>query len=495
MHSERESTPARVTAALLAMLASWSAQADTTSPPTIRVLDLNSAYPLLVLLALIAFTATLLVYVWGLRIHISSAMDNTQINDKIRTDVLTGYSNWPLGVPRGTVRAFLALVIVFGSVAFLALSMVVPQYKFPDALVGILGAVLGFYFGKNGGSTEGQAMAAVAAAHADARNAMKQAGDAKAESQDAQAQTAAANQALEDAKTKHDALASDRLDHITKGLQDAVDVGQSLAQVLPGKFGQSIATGTQVVSGTLMTVNDLRKGDLSQAVQQATKIVDQVAPNLPVVNVLAKAVQTLGPVLGGSIPPLALITTIVSIGSKLGAVAYAHWIARIMDLPYTPSNFSAKVFDSNDAISVITQVPTVLNAFRPQLAAGDRELALDVVHLALAGDGGEALIKKYPQAFAGVAHPLVESAVRDLQKAALDFILGNEVPPEVTKDVGGLGPLLQAVDKVRGNPEASAALDLVMTTAKTLKSAQKDPATQFTEAAEFLSRPNTAAAA
>jgi hypothetical protein len=351
----------------------------------------------------------------------------------------------------------LALVIVFGSVALLAVSMAVPTiYKFPDALVGILGAVLGFYFGKNGSSAEGGAVAAVAAANADARDAIKQASDAKAESQDAQAQTVAANQALQSAKAQHDALANDRLDTITGHLQDAVNVGQTLSQVLPGRFGQTVATATQVVSNTLTTVSDLRKGDLAGAIQQATRIVDQTAPNLPVVNVLAKAAQAIAPVLGSSIPPLALLTTLVSIGSKLGSVAYAHWIARIMDLPYTPEQFSPKLFDSNAAVSVVTQVPAVLRAFRPQLAAGDREVALEVVQLALLGDSGEALTRRYPQAFAGVAQPQIEAAVRDLQKAALD---------------------------------------MVMTTAKTLESAKKHPETEFSNAAALLSRTNTAAAA
>lgn len=494
----QEFTRAPALFALIALQGAWPAHADTVPAPTPAHtgFDINTLYPLLVLLAVVVFTGVLLRYMWGLRNQISSAIVNSQLDDTVRTNVLSGYSDWPLGLPRGTIRALLALVIVFGSVALLAVSMAVPQvYKFPDALVGILGAVLGFYFGKSGSSTEGQAVAAVAAANADARDAIKQATDAKAESQDAQAQTAAANEALQNTKQQHDALANDRLDVITGHLQDAVDVGQTLAKVLPGKFGQSVATATDVVSNTLTTVSDLRKGDLAGAIQQATRIVDRAAPNLPVVNILAKAAQAIGPVLGSSIPPLALLTTIVSIGSKLGSVAYAHWIARIMDLPYTPEQFSPKLFDSNAAISVITQVPAVLKAFRPQLAAGDRETALEVVQLALAGDDGESLLTKYPQAFAGTAQPQIEAAVRDLQKAALDFVLGNEIPPDAAKEVGGLASLLKAVDQVRANPEASAALDMVMTTAKTLESAQKHPEQEFTNAAALLSRPATAAAA
>ena len=490
--------------AVVGALAGAAAHADTGAvlsavAPTGRVhwvLDLDSVYPLLVLLAVVGFTGVLFRYIWGLRNQISGAIVDARVDDAVRTNVLSGYSDWPLGLPRGTVRAVLALVIVFGSVGMLAISTAVPQkYKFPDALVGILGAILGFYFGKNGASTDGQAVAAVAAANSDARDAIKQAGAAQAQSRDAQAQTVAAQQALQDTRAKHDALAGDRLDDIAGDLQGAVDVGRSLAQVLPGKFGQSIATATQVVSNTLATVGDLRKGDLSGAVQQATSMVSQVAPNLPVVSVLAKAAQAIGPILGGSIPPLALITTIIGIGSKLGAVAYAHWVARIMDQPYTPEQISPKLFDSNAAISVISQVPAVLKAFRPQLAAGDRELAVDVVRLGLAGDGGEALVAKYPQAFAGLAQASIESAVGDLQKAALDFVLGNEVPADAAKDVGGLGPLLKAVDKVRGNPDSSAALDLVMTTAKTLEGAQKHPETEFGNAAALLSGSKAAAAA
>jgi len=139
-------------------------------------------------------------------------------------------------------------------------------------------------------------------------------------------------------------------------------------------------------------------------------------------------------------------------------------------------------------------VPTVLKALRPQLAAGDRAAALDVVQLALADGGAEALVQKYP-AFAALAQPSVESAVRDLQKAALDFVIGGEIPPEAAKAVGGLPALLKAVDQVRSNQDASAALDLVMTTVKTLDGAQKHPEVEFNNAAAILSKSNAAAAA
>lgn len=443
-------------------------------------------YPLLVLIAIFAFTGVLLWYAWSLRKRISDALSGN-IDASVRVTALAGYCDWPMGVPRGTVRALLALVIVFGSIAFLALSTAIPtQYKFPDALTGILGAVLGFYFGKSGSGSagEGQAVAAVTAAHAEAREAIKQA-------QDAQAQTATTGQALEKLKAQHDGLANGHLGKITGDLQQAVQIGQTLSTVLPGNFGKTVATATSALSNTLTAVTELRKGDLTGAVQQAMKVVNQAAPNMPVVNVLAKAAQMMGPILGTSIPPIALITTLIGIGSKLGSAAYAHWVARIMDLPYTPEQFSPKVFDSNSAESVIMQVPSVLKALQPQLAAGDRSLALTVVQLALAGDGGAALVAKYAQAFGGFSQANIDSAVRDLQKAALDFVLGRELPADAGKSVGGLSTVLKAVDQVRSNPDASAALDMVMTTAKTLDAAGVHAELEFNKAAQILSRPNT----
>ena len=224
----------------------------------------------------------------------------------------------------------------------------------------------------------------------------------------------------------------------------------------------------------------------------AGRLVDQAAPNLPMVNILAQAVQAIGPALGGSIPPVALITTLIGVGSRLDAPAHAHWIARIMDLPYTPRQPSSKLFDSNAAISVITEVPTLRRAFGPQLAAGDRASAADVVELALGADGREALVNKYPRAFADLTQSSIESAVRDLQKAALDFVLRQEVPLDAVKDVGGLASVLKAVDQVRGNRDARAALDLVMTTANALRSNQLHPELVFTNAASLLFTSNIA---
>ena len=49
----------------------------------------------------------------------------------------------PLHLPKGSVRALVALVIVVASVTYLFVNK-----ELPTGLVGVLGAVIGFYFGQ-----------------------------------------------------------------------------------------------------------------------------------------------------------------------------------------------------------------------------------------------------------------------------------------------------------------------------------------------------------
>ena len=101
----------------------------------------------------------LLCFAWTLRNRLDRALSRLPAENAVYPAFLAGYTDLPLGLPRGTVRAVLALIIVFGSVVFLAVSMIETPggtvYRFPDALTGILGAILGFYFGKGSTGEDG----------------------------------------------------------------------------------------------------------------------------------------------------------------------------------------------------------------------------------------------------------------------------------------------------------------------------------------------------
>ena len=85
-----------------------------------------------------------------------------------------------------------------------------------------------------------------------------------------------------------------------------------------------------------------------------------------------------------------------------------------------------------------------------------------------------------------MAPATLDQAVRDLQKAALDFVLAKDLPPDAGAPLGGNTAMLQAIDKVRASPSASAGLDAVMTTVTALRQAGKNPATEFQAAADAI---------
>jgi hypothetical protein len=446
-----------------------------------------SLLPLYIVLgALVGLVAALLFYVWGLRDRTIQAANIGDPNGGNRNSLIVAFYGLPLGVPRGSIRGVLAIIIVFGSIAFLAISMLKGDaYKFPDALTGILGAILGFYFGK-GNSDDGQAVQAVVAANADARDSQAKANEATARAHVAETQVGAVSQSLAGMQAKHDDLASSHLDRITDNLQEAAAIGQTLSALLPGSFGKTVGEAAGALSGTLTTITQLRNGDLADAVQQAGTLLTQATPNLPVVSVLTQASQAIGPVIGAAVPPTAFITTILGIGGKLSAAAYTRWVARIMDQPYTPEQFSPSVFDSNAAASLITQVPALMQALGPQIQAGGPDVALEVVQLALTTDAAASLAGKFPEAFTGMAQATLDQAVRDLQKVALDVVLAKDLPPDAGAPLGGNAAMLQAIDKVRASPGASAGLDAVMTTVTALRQAGKNPATEFQAAADAI---------
>ena len=471
-------------AVLLLCYAAWPAHAREAVEPA-------SLLPIYLVLGAVALIGVgMFCYVWSLRNRLDLAMLRLPPDCAAYSALLTGYNDLPLGVPRGSVRAILAVIIVFGSIAFLAISMLVTgdgvAYKFPEALTGILGAVLGFYFGKGSSGEEGPAVRAVAAASADARAAIGSAADARAQAEGARRQAADAQTSLTAVQAQHDEMAAGRLEGVRSGLAAGATLGRAVAAALPGEFGADVGAAANALAETASAVADLGAGDLGGAVQKATALAAEAAPNMPVVQVLAKAVPMIGSALAGAMPPLALIGTLVSIGGQLSAAAYGRWIARVMDAPYTPEQFSPAVFDSDAARSLIAQVPVFMRVFGKKIAA-DTSFALKLVRLALSEDGESAVFDACKDDFAGLDQPTVSGAVRDLQKAALDSVLAHDLPVGTVSAVGGTAALFSAIDRIRADHDASAGLDAVYATVQAVRAAGGNPVAEFADAAKALS--------
>ena len=84
---------------------------------------------------LVFFVIAVIVVLWGITIYF------------VKTEGMSAkeWGKRSLGLPQGTVRALIAFIILF-----LMVVAVITGEKFPDLpdwLIGILGAVIGFYFG------------------------------------------------------------------------------------------------------------------------------------------------------------------------------------------------------------------------------------------------------------------------------------------------------------------------------------------------------------
>ncbi len=88
----------------------------------------------------LVFTVGVLVVLWGISIYFVKT-------GKMTTDSWMANS---LGVPDGSVRALLALLILFSVIFAVLTESSLPAL--PDWMIGILGAVIGFYFGATSGT-------------------------------------------------------------------------------------------------------------------------------------------------------------------------------------------------------------------------------------------------------------------------------------------------------------------------------------------------------
>jgi len=87
------------------------------------------------MLYVIIFVAAVFVILWAVSLYL------------VKTGRLSAFE-WhvnSLGLPQGSVRAVIALLLLFSLTSCLLTGTKIPDL--PDWLVGILGAVVGFYFG------------------------------------------------------------------------------------------------------------------------------------------------------------------------------------------------------------------------------------------------------------------------------------------------------------------------------------------------------------
>jgi hypothetical protein len=345
---------------------------------------------------------------------------------------LSEFVQAPAGLPPGTVRSILTLMLIAFSLYLLTLVAFGEAETFPQTLAALLSTVIGFYFGS--------------------RTASKAADQAKLE-QVKQLETAR-DQAVTD---KQEGQTTTLLKKIQKGLAMTKIAADLLPESIRKKYGSTIAKLEQGVE----TVESLTKiGDRSEALSKADQIFTVFKEENPVRDLFQKATVSFGRVLGTAVPAAALISTVVVIGTKLVGAAYEKWRARVLHAPFSPAVIPLQVVDANTGFTLLLKCPIFKAAFKTELEANDRPFMTSATHAFLGGEKTEVLWAKYKDRFESRGE--FESGLEEFRRAVADLELRQDIEPQLVAEVGGYDELVRSLDQIHADPEARADLDTLI---------------------------------
>lgn len=340
----------------------------------------------------------------------------------------------PAGLPAGTVRSILALIIVTIALYFIVIGTFT-GIGFPETLTTILGTVIGFYFGARSsskGTDKGQ-LDQIKSYQKDRDNALSEQGGT-----------------------------------LLKKIEKGISMTKVAVNLLPDDLKKKYSGIVGKLEQGMSSAKDLSKlGSAMQAVKKAQEVFEDFKKDNPVKDIVQKASLSFASVLGGSIPPVAIIGAVVTVGTALAGVAYQKWKSRILHAPFSPADTPLKVVDANTGFTLFLQCAIFKKAFMPELEENDRPFIGSAVEKFLGPTDKTQLWNQYKERFESIEQ--FEAGLEEFRRAAVDLEIKKEIPPELLAEVGGYENLVASIDKIHGNPEAKADLDAVFTVAQGLQ--------------------------
>ncbi|MFA5985056.1 MAG: hypothetical protein WC782_13650 [Methylococcaceae bacterium] len=380
--------------------------------------------------------------------HVQKTFLETCIKEK----QLALFFQCPAGLPEGTIRGVIALLIVTASLLFLALPK--GQFPFPDVMGGILGTIIGFYFGARGQNKDSESTIL----------------------QQAKAATSQRDAVINQQELgKTGAL----LDTISTGL----DTVQAIASVLPNNSGDKYVDLAQnVKKGVDLAKGLIGEGKTEDALLAATNAKDSLENDGPLTDIVSNALKSFGATLGTLIPPAALITAIVAGTVKLTSIYYQKWKARILHMPFSPAaGLSLERVDDNTGFMLLQQSPLFRDAFKNQM--DNPQFLKNAANDFISNAGNTAqLFEKYAETGGFTNLQQFEEGLDEFHRTAADHELETLITarePTLFGNVGGYKQLLLAVDKLHQNPKALEDLDALVVTTEKLQTEDKPVASMI----------------
>lgn len=373
-------------------------------------------------LLLVGTLLGLLWYLYRLRDQFFAACEEA--------DDLALFARHPMGLPAGSVRSTLALVIVVISVGYIIINR-----DIPNALTAVLGTVLGFYFGTRSISGRTQA-------------------DEVLENEVERLKTSRS----EVVEVQQKAQIEEMLERIGKGIAMTKTVIAVLPRGLRGKYEGLVETMEQGAK----TVRDLAgAGSLSAALERANAIFDVFKSENPVKEQVEKAMDSFDRVLATGGAPLELIGSIVKVSANLTGMTYQKWKARILHLPFSPAVLPPPLIDAPTGFTLFLKSPVLSDAFRTELEANNRSFMKKATTAFLEEETMDELWSRYKDRFE--LRAVFERSVEAFRRTAADIELEAVIATESLAAAGGYESMVSTIDHLHEDDEARADLDALVT--------------------------------
>jgi hypothetical protein len=358
------------------------------------------------------------------------------------------FAQLPAGLPEGTVRAIITIIIVSFSLYFIVLFTLTGEASkdIPQALSAILATVIAFYFGNRSAKSTDEGMAL------EAENAKNQVNKSKAE------------QFLDDA-------------------QKGINTIKALLPFLPkDKREKYQAILEKLESGVNMAEGFLENNVVKKAADKAKEVFDDFKKNNPMRDVITDAMNSFKRVVG-TIPPLAIVGAVIGIGSSITA-AYMLWKKRILNREFSPADIPVDTIDSSTGLTIIMMSPTLEQAFKKKLEEEDfpffKTFASDFL-----SKSEEELFEAYKSHF-NDNKEVFHIAYQEFIQNALTLNLKDEIDPKHLEGVGDLDTLMDAINEIKKDEQAFADLQELVNMTEGLQKSDQHPMRVFNKVKEEI---------
>lgn len=426
-------------------------------------MDAGSITDIGLVLVLIVTLGGLVFYLYRLRIDFYEACreaNNLQL-----------FADCPMGIPVGSVRSTLALLIVLFAVGYVGVTGVenVPQF-----LTAIVSTVLGFYFGSRSSS--------------DSRKHITSVVDKMGKQVESAAAGSSASTASPPQPSPEAPSAPGRKEEAQKllaRLQEGLSITEVATSVLPQSLRRQFTSLVEKLQNGADTVQGLLEANsVEDALGKGKELLDRFRTENPVRAVTERALGAFSNVLGAAVKPLPLIGSIVGVATTVKAQVYDRWKRRVLHLSFEPTDLPIERVDANTGFTLLVNTPIMKEAFREELEANDRSFLEDTAEELLSTGELESLWSNYSDRFD--SRQQFETGVAALRRAAADLELREELDDALFEEVGGYEQTVAAIDKLHTDEAALGDLDAIMTMFEALRNADDISASTLQELFETV---------